>query len=842
MVNRITQQIINRNLLNSMQAGQANLFNTQRQMSSGLRYEKPSEDPLSASVLLDLNQAISFQTRIQSNAQIAQDFNNTAENELSSAEEVLQRTRELAIRAANEALNEQQIDGMSNELSGLLEQMLDLANGTHEGRFLFGGYQTQQTPFEIEKNLTLKGSAVAELNLNTGDYRTQVETRSITTAQAGAFALNGGDLLINHIDMGTFIVNDPSRSAAENAETLVERINTFTAQTGVTARAVTVPGGTFAVPGAGPLEGIALANLDTNGKPSTEGIQVAGRGIPGVGSPLFRNEILPVGGTRFRGEQIAAGAIGDVPAGTLSINGISLNSAMTFLAGNSAEQNAQEIARAINTLTSRSQVTAKTDGYGYVQLSSQNAFEIAGAPAQIELPNQLYVQTRDGSASSGPVNTGAALTLSEGSLIVNGIDVFSQGLTLSAGLTVQERANLVVRGINARTQDTGISATRDSTGQIFFSNAAQQITGVHYRGDAGDNKTQIGLQNLVPLYMSGDEAFAGNRAESTLISAFDLPAAGLGTAFSSANVTFLAGDSLGAGDFTLNGTDILVPGPLTGAAAADAPTVIAAINAQSGVTGVNASLSGLGGIQLDSVDGSLFTLQSSGTGSRAQIPDGSYLNALGAGDFFINGVDIGPIPTVPANPTNPLQNARDLGQTLVDAINAQAGTTGVRAELQVDFTGAVRMKLLAPGQDIEITSSNPVPATLLNATGLSDGTKINQRIDVFDTIISLRDQVINSQYYRSPILTISNQNIKEVSDALDVLVGNRVQLGVRAQRAEMVQLRSERNREILVQQRSENQDTDLTEAISRLTQEETSLQAAYAVTQRVNNLSLLNYI
>lgn len=842
MVNRITQSIISRNLLNQIQARQSDLFSSQHQASSGLRYDQASEDPLAASVALDVNQALSFQKRLISNAQTAQDFNNFSENELSSAEEVLQRVRELAINAANEALNAQQIDGMSTELSGLLNRMLDLANGTHEGRYLFGGYQTQRPPFEIEKNLTISGSALTDLGLNAGDYRTRVETHSITTAQAGAFSLNGGDIILNGVDLGTFVVNDPSRTAADNAQTLVERINRLRDQTGVTAKAITLPGGTYDTPGGGPLEGIALVNLDENGNPTTEGINVAGKGFKGVGGvPIFRQEDLPPGYTRFTSEQIGSGAIGDVPAGTLSVNGFSVNSAMTFAAGNSAEQNAQEIARAINTVSDQSQVFAKTDGYGYVQLYSQNVFEITGAPAQLQLPNQIYTQTRDGVASTGPVASGSALSLGEGSLILNGVDIFSEGVPLTAGMSVQTRADVVVRSINSHTNESGISARHDASGQIYFSNLGFQITGAHYRGDAGDNQTQIGNTNLVPLYMSGDEAFAGNRNASVLVSAFDLPAAGLGSAVSSANVSFAAGDSLAAGDFQINGTDILT-GPLTGAAAADATTVISAINAQTATTGVSASLSGAAGIQLASVNGTLFNVQVSGTGTRTQLSNGDYLNGLGAGDFQINGVDIGPIPAVPANPSNPIQNALDLAQTLADAINAQAGNTGVQADVQSNTTGGVRLLLNAAGQNIEISTANPVPATLLNATGFSAGTVVSQQINVFDAIKNLRDQVINSKHSRSPVITISNQNLKEVSDALDVMVTNRDELGLRSQRAQLVQQRSSLNQEILTQQLSENRDTDLTEVISRMNQQETALQAAYAITQRSNNLSLLKYI
>lgn len=841
MVNRITQQIINRNLLNNIQDRQLSLFERQRQVSTGNRYEQASQDPRAASVALDLQSAISAQERFGENARISQDFNLFAENELTSAEDSLQRVRELNLRAANEALNEQQISALRIELEGLVDQLLDSANAIHEDRFVFGGFQTDSPPFVAERNLGVRGSALGELNLNAGTFRTQIETRSLTTLNAGAFALNGGDLYINNVDIGSFNVNDPGRSAAENATTLVERINAVTEQTGVSARAVTIPGGSFDAPGGGPLEGIALANVDSNGQPSNREIRVSGRGLDGVGGPLFRNEVVALDHTRFRSEQIGAGAIGDVPAGTVSINGVPINSAMTFAAGNSAEQNAQEIARAINTIASPNGVRASTDGHGYVELFAAQPFTIAGAPPQLQLPNQDYSQNFDAPPSGGPVTTGTALKLGRGSLVINGIDIFAEGETLAAGTTAAQRAVIVARGINRFTTESGISARATAAGEVLFNNSNTQITEVVYRGDSAENLSQLGRDNLVELYLSGDEAFGGHQRDTTLASAMDLLAAGLGTAVSTANVSFNAGDTLGPGDFNINGTDILV-GPFSGVAATDASDLINAINAQSNVTNVSASLNGPAGIALNSDDGNPIVLNTANAGVRAQIPAGTYLNAIGAGDFQINGVDIGPLATLPFNAGNPVQNAQDLGQLFVDAINAQAGLTGVNASLNLSNTGSARLVLSAPGQDIRIDSTSPVPNALFQATGLSDGTVIRQEQDVFETVIRLRQQVVNSGVDRDVIESLSLQNLAEVSDSLDSLVAQRVKLGVRTQRAELVESRSALNAEVLQSQLADNREVDLSAAISQLTQEETALQAAFAVTQRINNLSLLNFI
>lgn len=838
---RITQRMLAQNTLQDIQSRQRDLLRTQRQISTGNRYDKPSEAPRDAAVALNLQQALSYQAQLRDNAQVAQDFNGAAEVEMQSAESVMQRVRELALRAASEALNEQQLEGMSSELDSLLDRMLDIGNSTHEGRFLFGGYQTQQTPFVAEHDLRIAGSQLGALGLSQGSFSTRIETRSQNDVGAGAFALNDGDVVINNVDIGSFFVNDATRSAEDNTQTLVERINAQTAQTGVTARAITLPSGTYDAPGGGPLTGIALVNLDAEGQPTESNIQVSGRGFrTPAGQSVFRPENLTLDSVRFRSQTVGAGAIGDVPAGTLQLNGIAINSAMTFAAANTSEQNAQEIARALNTAAAQTGVYAETDGSGQVQLIAQHPFTLSGAPAQLQLPNQTYAPTYDAPPSTGAVSTGGTLTLGSGALVLNGVDIFAPAVTLDAALSATQRADAVVRAINLKANESGIAAARDASGQLVFSNDHQHVTSVTYRGDAGDNQAQIGRDSFVPLYMSGDEAFAGHRREVSLVSQQDLPAAGLGSAVSTAPVTFNAGDTLGAGDFVINGTSILA-GPFSGNAATDATALVAAINAQSGTTQVSAQLEGTNQVRLSSDTGAVFNLQTAGAGTSAQIPAGDYLNAIEAGDFLINGVDIGPIAAIPANPGNPVQSRQDLANALATAINNQSASTGVTAQVNTDNLGGVRLQLDTRGQDLTVSTNDPVAASLLSATGFQDGTQVTQKVNVFQSIIDLRDQVDNAKT-QSTAGTISNQSVKDISDALDVVIAKQVELGVRMQRAELVFNRSELQSETLSVQLANNREVDITEAISRLSLEETALNAAYAVTQRLSSLSLLNYI
>jgi flagellin-like hook-associated protein FlgL len=150
--------------------------------------------------------------------------------------------------------------------------------------------------------------------------------------------------------------------------------------------------------------------------------------------------------------------------------------------------------------------------------------------------------------------------------------------------------------------------------------------------------------------------------------------------------------------------------------------------------------------------------------------------------------------------------------------------------------------LQASGQDIEITSNSLNPAAIFQTIGIQPGTRVDQRIDSFEALIRFRALVSNSRYDRDSVETMSQITLKEIDQAVTAMTANRVELGVRGQRAELVEARTQETEALLTRQRSDLQDTDLAKVLSQLTLDETSLQAALAMTQRVNSLSLLDYI
>ena len=127
---------------------QENLTRTQRQIGTGLRILKPSDDPASSVRVLDLDQSIKETQQYLANTETAKSRLSLEEITLSSATNVLQRLRELSVQAVNGSLPAASRVGLEQESRELLGQLLGLANTTNaSGEFLFSGFNSLTQSF-----------------------------------------------------------------------------------------------------------------------------------------------------------------------------------------------------------------------------------------------------------------------------------------------------------------------------------------------------------------------------------------------------------------------------------------------------------------------------------------------------------------------------------------------------------------------------------------------------------------------------------------------------------------------------------------------------------------------
>ncbi|GMR15890.1 MAG: flagellar hook-associated protein FlgL [Gammaproteobacteria bacterium] len=145
---RISSFQMHQNAINAMLKQHETLSRTQQQVATGKKIFKPSEDPVAASRVVNLNDTLSAIDQHQSNVDAARARISLSEGVLSHVVESIHRARELAIQANNDSQNESTRSFIAAEIEQIQEALLNLANTTDSNNeFLYSGGLSRFKPF-----------------------------------------------------------------------------------------------------------------------------------------------------------------------------------------------------------------------------------------------------------------------------------------------------------------------------------------------------------------------------------------------------------------------------------------------------------------------------------------------------------------------------------------------------------------------------------------------------------------------------------------------------------------------------------------------------------------------
>jgi flagellar hook-associated protein 3 FlgL len=136
---RISQQMIIGNLTNRIHSGQDNYLSSQEKLSTGKQINRPSDNPISAEMIMEITTKDKDYEQLQENIRYSSDLLDSSEAQISRGISVLQSMRELATTMANDSVNEQDRTDAISAVNQALEEMLSIANSKENGRYLFSG-------------------------------------------------------------------------------------------------------------------------------------------------------------------------------------------------------------------------------------------------------------------------------------------------------------------------------------------------------------------------------------------------------------------------------------------------------------------------------------------------------------------------------------------------------------------------------------------------------------------------------------------------------------------------------------------------------------------------------
>lgn len=234
---RVTDKMIQSQSMKNIQKNRSELAQLQNQAATGKKLTTPSDDPVGATKVLVNRTEQKNQEQFEKNIFQAKNFLDTTESTLSQLGEALIRTKELALQAASDTIGKSQRTMIGSEIGQIYNSVLEMSNRRVGERYLFGGYRTQETPFNREGQYqgddgemrvqNQKGIFVA-MNL-TGDrvflgrgigqgtYERQPEQLPQTTEELQQFKLSEADREYHNIQKEQQLRDEMAKNAEETA-------------------------------------------------------------------------------------------------------------------------------------------------------------------------------------------------------------------------------------------------------------------------------------------------------------------------------------------------------------------------------------------------------------------------------------------------------------------------------------------------------------------------------------------------------------------------------------------------------------------------------------------------
>ncbi len=149
MTFRITQGMLYSRALVDVQRGLSRYSQLQQEVATGRRINRPSDDPAAALRVLPLRNDIADLEQLSGNVSLARETLDTSTASLEDASALMQRVRELTTQASNGTLSDSDRQSIGAEVEQLLSQLVGIGNSRRGDRYLFGGTETGDAPFEM---------------------------------------------------------------------------------------------------------------------------------------------------------------------------------------------------------------------------------------------------------------------------------------------------------------------------------------------------------------------------------------------------------------------------------------------------------------------------------------------------------------------------------------------------------------------------------------------------------------------------------------------------------------------------------------------------------------------
>lgn len=144
---KVTENTTYRMLQTNLDRISSKLENTRFQGATGIKLNKPSDDPASIRPVLTTRTQIRHTERYLETMGVTLDKMESTDGHLAHVENIMVRAKEIAISSINSGMSTEDLSTLADEISQLRQELLDSANAKVDGKYIFSGYEENTIPF-----------------------------------------------------------------------------------------------------------------------------------------------------------------------------------------------------------------------------------------------------------------------------------------------------------------------------------------------------------------------------------------------------------------------------------------------------------------------------------------------------------------------------------------------------------------------------------------------------------------------------------------------------------------------------------------------------------------------
>lgn len=152
MAVRVTQNMLNSNMLRNLHNSMRNMDRLQDQLASGKKIAKPSDDPVVAARGMFYRSSLMENDQYKRNVDEAQSWLDMTDSTMDEVGNVLKRIKELLIYSGDGAVSPDDLKTMGSEVQELKNHLGSLANQQINGKYIFAGTDTNKAPYDANAN------------------------------------------------------------------------------------------------------------------------------------------------------------------------------------------------------------------------------------------------------------------------------------------------------------------------------------------------------------------------------------------------------------------------------------------------------------------------------------------------------------------------------------------------------------------------------------------------------------------------------------------------------------------------------------------------------------------